>query len=50
MILQLCIYFYADVVPDVVSEIQGEDSLLYTGLYLRTKRATSSLKTPKHHW
>ena len=27
---QLCIYYYADIVPDVVSKIQDEDALVYT--------------------
>ena len=27
---QLCIYYYADVVPAVVNEIQGADGLIYT--------------------
>ena len=27
---QLCIYYYADVVPAVVNEIQDEDGLVYT--------------------
>ena len=27
---QLCIYYYADGVPDAVHEIQDEDGLVYT--------------------
>ena len=27
---QLCIYYYTDVVPTVVNEIQDEDGLVYT--------------------
>ena len=27
---QLCIYYYADMVPAVVSEIQDKDGLIYT--------------------
>ena len=27
---QLCIYYYADVVPDVVNEIQDQDGLFFT--------------------
>ena len=38
---QLCIYYYADVIPAVVNEIQYEDGLVYTRDIQKQKRVTS---------
>ena len=35
---QLCIYYYADVVPAVVNEIQDEDGLIYTEEITKNKK------------
>ena len=35
---QLCIYYYADVVPAVVNEIQDEDGLVYTKEITKNKK------------
>ena len=37
---QLCIYYYADVVPAVVNEIQDEDGLVYTKEITKNKKVT----------
>ena len=41
IIYQLCIYYYADVVPAVVSKIQDEDGLIYTEEMTKNKKVTS---------
>ena len=38
---QLCIYYYADVVPAVVNEIQDEDGLVYTKETTKTRKVRS---------
>ena len=38
---QLCIYYYADVVPAVVNKICDEDGLVYTEEVIKNKRVTS---------
>ena len=35
---QLCIYYYADVVPAVVNEIQDDDGLVYTEEITKNKK------------
>ena len=35
---QLCIYYYADVVPAVVNKIQDEDGLIYTKEITKNKK------------
>ena len=35
---QLCTYYYADVVPAVVNEIQDEDGLVYTEEITKNKK------------
>ena len=45
---QLCIYYYADVVPAVVSEICDEDGLIYTEEVTKNKKGNIiDKKTPK---
>ena len=47
LFLQLCIYYYADVVPAVVNEIQDEDGLVYTKEITKNKKGNIiSKKTP----
>ena len=47
---QLCIYYYVDVVPAVVSEIQDEDGLIYTEEVTKNKKSNViDKKTPKFH-
>ena len=44
---QLCIYYYADVVPAVVNKIQDEDGLVYTEEITKNKRGNIiNKKTP----
>ena len=38
---QLCIYYYADVVPAVVNEIQDEDGLVYTEEITKNKKGST---------
>ena len=48
LFLQLCIYYYADVVPAVVSEICDEDGLIYTEEVTKNKQGSIiDKKTPK---
>ena len=42
--LELCIYDYTDVVPGVASEIQAEDSLVYTDAVPKKKRGQIHFK------
>ena len=35
---QLCIYYYADVVPAVVNEVQDKDGLVYTKEITKNKK------------
>ena len=45
---QLCIYYYADVVPAVVNEIKDEDGLVYTKEVTKKKKGyIINKKTPK---
>ena len=45
---QLCIYYYADVVPAVVNEIQDQDGLIYTEEIIKNKKDNIiNKKTPK---
>ena len=45
---QLCIYYYADVVPAVVNEICDEDGLVYTKEVTKNKKGNIiDKKTPK---
>ena len=45
---QLCIYYYADVVPAVVNEVQDEDGLIYTEEITKNKKGNViDKKTPK---
>ena len=47
---QLCIYYYADVVPAVVNEIQDESGLVYTEEITKNKKGkTINKKTPKFY-
>ena len=47
---QLCIYFYADVVPAVVNEIQEEDGLVYTEEITKNKKGkVVGKKAPKFY-
>ena len=48
LFLQLCIYYYADVVPAVVNKICDEDGLVYTGEVTKNKKSNIiDKKTPK---
>ena len=47
---QLCMYYYADVVPAVVSEIQDEDGLVYTEEITKNKKGSIiNKKIPKFY-
>ena len=48
LFLQLCIYYFGDVVPAVVNEIQDEDVLVYTKEIIKNKKGNIiNKKTPK---
>ena len=46
---QLCIHYYADVVPAVMNEIRDEDGLVYTKEITKNKKGNiiNKKKTPK---
>ena len=45
---QLCIYYYTDVLPAAVNEIQDEDGLVYTDEITKNKKGKIiDRKTPK---
>ena len=47
---QLCIYYYADVVPAVVNERQDEDGLVYTEEITRNNKGNSINKKKHQHF